>query len=120
MKVTYEGSEFEINIKKAKSLGLLKEVSKPITSFKVGDTYRLSGGNYVVVVDVGYNCEYGERDPRYAFAGLDDGMRTYSPFLRQGGTPEDVLKELNNYRVGSGAVFVKNINEDFKKLLKSL
>jgi hypothetical protein len=117
MKVTIEDKEYNIDIEKAKELGVLKEDST-IKSFTIGDTYRLKSGNYVVVVEVGYNL-YGE-NLRYSFAGYQGKLQNYSPFGKEGGTEEQVLERLNHYQANEGAVFVKNINEDFKNLLMSL
>lgn len=117
MKVTIEGKEYNIDIEKAKELGVLKE-DNTIKSFKIGDTYRLKAGIYVVVVEAGYNL-YGD-NLRYSFAGYQGKLQNYSTFGKEGGTEEQVLERLNNYQANQGAVFVKNINEDFKNLLMSL
>jgi len=117
MKVTIEGKEYNIDIEKAKELGVLKE-DNTIKSFKIGDTYRLMAGNYIVVVEAGYNL-YGD-NPRYSFAGYQGKLENYTPFGKQGGTEEQVLERLNIYQANQGAVFVKNINEDFKNLLMGL
>jgi hypothetical protein len=116
MKLTIEGKEYNIDIEKAKELGVLKE-DNTIKSFKIGDTYRLKAGIYVVVVEVGYNL-YGNMS--YSFAGFQGKLQNYSPFGKEGGTEEQVLERLNHYQAKEGAVFVKNINEDFKNLLMSL
>lgn len=115
--ITYEGKEFEIDLERAKELGVLKETLQPITDFKIGDAYRLKHGNIVVVVEAGYAYDDAAR---YSFSGFGDELYNYSPFGKQGGTRELVLECLNAYQKNQGAVFIKNINEDFKKLLKSL
>lgn len=115
--ITYEGKEFEIDLERAKELGVLKETLQPITNFEIGDAYRLKYGNIVVVVEAGYAYDDAAR---YSFSGFGDELCNYSPFGKQGGTTEQVLERLNAYQKNQGAVFVKNINEDFKKLLKSL
>jgi hypothetical protein len=114
--ITYEGKEFEIDLERAKELGVLKETLQPITDFKIGDAYRLKQGNFVVVVEAGYAYDDAAR---YSFSGFGDELYNYSPFGKQGGTREQVIESLNAYQK-KGAVFIKNINEDFKKLLKSL
>jgi len=117
MKVTIEGKEFEIDLERAKELGVLKETLQPITDFEIGDAYRLIHGNIIVVVEAGYVYDDAAR---YSFSGFGDELHNYSPFGKQGGTREQVIECLNAYQKNQGAVFIKNINEDFKKLLKSL
>jgi hypothetical protein len=117
MKVTIEGKEFEIDLERAEELGVLKETLPLITNFEIGDAYRLKYGNSIVVVEAGY--AYGDDGVRYSFSGFGDELRNYSSFGKRGGTREQVLEYLNAYQK-KGAVFIKNINEDFKKLLKSL
>ena len=117
MKVTIEGKEYEIDIEKAKELGVIKE-DNSIKDFKVGDVFRLHyGGNFIVIIETGYHS-FGKE--RYSFTGLDNVISNYSSFGPEGGTKEDVLKQLNKWKARDAIVFLKNINEDFKKLLKSL
>lgn len=115
--ITYEGKEFEIDLERAKELGVLKETLPLITDFEIGDAYRLKYGNSIVVVEAGY--AYGD-GVRYSFSGFGNELCNYSSFGKQGGTREQVLEHLNAYQKNQGAVFIKNINEDFKKLLNSL
>lgn len=116
MKVTIEGKEFEIDLERAEELGVLKETLPLITDFEIGDAYRLKYGNSIVVVEAGYA---GGDSMRYSFSGFGNELCNYSSFGKRGGTREQVLEYLNAYQK-KGAVFIKNINEDFKKLLKSL
>lgn len=115
--INIEGKEYTVDITKAKELGVLKETLQPITNFEIGDAYRLFTGNILVVVEAGYAYDDAMR---YSFSGFGDELYNYSSFGKQGGTTEQVLERLNAYQKNQGAVFVKNINEDFKKLLKSL
>jgi hypothetical protein len=115
MKITIEGKEYLIDIDKAKSLGVLKE-DTTIKSFKLGDAFKLDNGNIVVIIETGYD-NYRRR---YSFTGLCSELQNYSTFGSEGGTEEEVLKQLNKWKIHSGLVFVKNINEDIAELFKSL
>ena len=116
-KITIEGKEYTVDIAKAKELGVLKE-DTTIKDFKVGDAYRLITGNIIVIIEAGYALLV-DGGMRYSFSGFRDELCNYSSFGKRGGTREQVLEYLNAYQK-KGAVFIKNINEDFKKLLKSL
>jgi len=116
MRITIEDKEYTIDIDKAKKLGVLKE-DNSIKSFKVGDAFRFKHGNIIVIVETGFNSPDRQR---YSFSGLYDSIGNYSTFDSVGGTKEDVLKQLNKWKMHCGLVFVKNINEDFAKLIKSL
>lgn len=115
-KITIEGKEYTVDIAKAKELGVIKETLPLITNFEIGDAYRLKYGNSIVVVEAGYADGDGVR---YSFSGFGNELCNYSSFGKRGGTREQVLEYLNAYQK-KGAVFIKNINEDFKKLLNSL
>jgi len=116
MRITIEDKEYLIDIEKAKELGVLKE-DNSIKSFKVGDAFRLKHGNIIVIIEAGYN-DFDKL--RYSFSGLCDSIGNYSTFGSEGGTEEQVLKQLNKWKDSERIVFVKNINEDFAKLIKSL
>jgi len=116
MRITIEDKEYLIDTEKAKELGVLKE-DNSIKSFKVGDAFKLVNGNIVVIIETGYN-DFDKR--RYSFTGLCNELLNYSTFGSIGGTEEEVLKQLNKWKDSERMVFVKNINEDFAKLIKSL
>ena len=116
MQITIENKEYLIDIDKAKELGVLKE-DNSIKSFKVGDAFLLKHGNIIVIIETGYNDSDRRR---YSFSGLYDSIENYSTFGPVGGTQEEVLKQLNKWKDSERMVFVKNINEDFAKLIKSL
>jgi hypothetical protein len=117
MRITIEDKEYLIDIEKAKELGVLKE-DDSIKSFKVGDAFKLSNGNIAVIIEMGYNDSVYKR--RYSFTGLCNELLNYSTFGSEGGTKEEVLEQLNKWKDSELMVFVKNINEDFAKLIKSL
>jgi len=116
MRITIEDKEYLIDIEKAKELGVLKE-DNSIKSFKVGDAFRFKHGNIIVIIETGFNSPDRRR---YSFSGLYDSIGNYSTFGSEGGTKEEVLKQLNKWKDSERIVFVKNINEDFAKLIKSL
>lgn len=108
--VNIEGKEFIIDLEKAKSLGVLKE-DKIIKDFNVGDMYSITNGyEAIIIVETGWNsCLYN-------IIGLCDDLSYYSDFGKEGISKEKMLEYLQmNYTTKH---FVKNINSDFKKLVK--
>ena len=108
-----EGKEYTIDIEKAKSLGILKE-DKTIKDFKVGDVYLYKETTKIIIVENGY-CDVNTLH-RWNIAGLDQGLRVYSDFGRNGASKEQMLEYLND----GPKKFIKNINEDIKSLMRNL
>jgi hypothetical protein len=118
MKVTIEGKEYEIDIEKAKELGVLKE-DATIKDFKVGDVFSLPWyGDNIIIVQNGY-AAYHSKEQRYNIAGLD-GLGLYPDFGSQGLNKTEMLAWLNKSNNGMHAKFIKNINNDIQKLLSNL
>jgi len=109
-KIEIEGKEYSIDIEKAKSMGLLIEQKKLIKDFDVGDLFRLSDDCNVVIVNNGYRFE-----PMYNIIGLSNSFEMYSDFGRDGLSYNDMLEWLKE----SEAVFVKNLNEDLRKIIEN-
>lgn len=117
MKVTIEGKEYEIDIEKAKELGVLKE-DATIKDFKVGDVFvPASGGYKIIIVQNGFACSSEEQ--KYNIAGLY-GFEIYSDFGSQGLNKTEMLAWLNESWNGEHAKFIKNINNDIEELLSNL
>ena len=109
LKVTIEGTEYTLDIEKAKNLGVLKE-GAIIKDFKVGDMYALDEYEAIIIIETGY-CSGS-----YSIIGLSEGLDHYSDFGEDGVGSSKMLEYLQmNYTSNH---FVKNINNDFKKLVK--
>lgn len=116
MKVTIEGKEYEIDIEKAKELGVVKE--NTIKDFEVGDVFSLPWyGDNIIIVQNGYVSS--SKEQKYNIAGLD-GLGLYSDFGSQGLNKTEMLAWLNKSNNGMHAKFIKNINNDIQKLLSNL
>jgi hypothetical protein len=92
MKITLENKEYELDITRAKELGVLKE---PKRAFKVGDIYVYKGkvGNRRELCIV---CSSGFNKDTYFFCGLEGTMKPFSnPHLDAAGTQ----KHLDAYYV---------------------
>jgi hypothetical protein len=109
LKVTIEGTEYTIDIEKAKSLGVLKE-GAIIKDFKVGDMYALNELEAIIIIETGY-CSGS-----YSIIGLSEGLGHYSDFGEDGVSSAKMLEYLQMHYTSNH--FVKNINNDFKKLVK--
>ena len=116
MKVTIEGKEYEIDIEKAKELGVLKE-DATIKDFKVGDVFVPASGGKVIIVQNGYT-DY-KREQKYNIAGLD-GLELYSDIGSQGLNKTEMLAWLNRSWNGKHTKFIKNINNDIKEWMSNL
>jgi hypothetical protein len=112
--VNIEGTEYTIDIEKAKSLGILKD--KTIKDFKVGDVYLYNdrANIKIIIVESGY-CDV-DTSHRWNIAGLDHGLRVYSDFGSEGASKKQMLEYLND----GPKKFIKNINEDIKSLMRNL
>jgi len=114
LKVTIEGEEYNIDIEKAKELGVLKvpKVDTTIKSFQVGDVFSTRSGT-ILIVQNGFS-----KDPRYNIAGLD-GLFLYSTIGGEGLSRTEMLKFLNRNFKGFGYKFVKNVNSEIETLLRN-
>ena len=119
-----DGIEYTIDLEKAKSLGLLKTTG--ITEFRTGDVYEFrtgdvyeltTSGNKVVIIPCGYSSCYGD-EPTWTFAGLYNTLDVYSSFGKKGATKKEMLEWLNSKM--PNIRFIKNINDEFSKLLKNI
>lgn len=117
--VIFDNAEYVVDIEKAKSLGVLKPVYKPITSFLIGDVYRI-GNDHIIIVEHGYNSGYGDDQKRYNIMGLCGWFKNYSTFGKDGASSDEMIKYINDMCKTSQLVFVKNISKDFKNLLNNL
>ena len=113
IKVTIEGEEYNIDIEKAKELGVLKE-DKTIKDFQVGDVFS-TGFDPILIVQNGWPIT--SKEQRYNIAGLD-GLFLYSNFGDKGLSKEEMLKYLNKGDDGFGYKFVKNVNSEIETLLR--
>jgi uncharacterized Fe-S cluster-containing MiaB family protein len=110
--VNIEGKEFIIDLEKAKSLGVLKE-DKIIKDFKVGDMYSSTNGYEGIII-----VETGWKSCLYNVIGLCDDLSYYSDFGKEGVSREKMLEYLQkNYTTKH---FVKNINNDFRNLVRDV
>lgn len=110
-KITIEGKQYNLDVERAKSLGILAEEKKVFESFDVGDLF-LVGTCPVVIINNGYQDH--DSQERFGIVGLYHSLGFYSDFKEKGATREEVLSWLNT---GLEKVFVKNINSDFGKIL---
>lgn len=111
--VNIEGTEYTIDIEKAKSLGLLKDTK--IDAIRTGDLFKLTNNNIVLIVAKCWGRAYAGQ--RWGLAGLADTLELYSAFNKEGATEEEMLQWLNQQK---GIKFIKNINDDVKALISSL
>lgn len=97
MKITIDNKKYELDISKAKKLGLLKEER----DFKSGDIFQKEGFIKIMVLDNFWGDSSSER--RYQIFGCGSSLTPYSDFDRLQ-TKEEILKFLED-----GAYkFVKN------------
>lgn len=119
MKITLENQEYEIDIERAKQLGLCKEVRKQITSFKVGDVLQAPSHRRSVITAVNW-CYSGdqEKSQRYNLAGIH-GLNLFSNFgsdLEKLPTYEGMLEYLNSQQF----VLIGNINDEVATAINNL
>lgn len=110
MKITLENQEYEIDIERAKQLGLCKEARKQITSFKVGDVFHAPSHSRIVITAVNW-CYSGERNinQQYNIVG-SYGLNLFSNFgsdFEKLPTYEGMLEYLNSQQF----VLIGNIND---------
>lgn len=114
MKVTLEGKEYEIDIEKAKELGVIKE-DNSIKDFEVGDVFS-SGFNPILIVQNGWPD--ASKEKRYNIAGLD-GLYLYSDMGNKGVGKQEMLDWLNDRERYEGLQFIKNVNSEIDTLLRN-
>jgi hypothetical protein len=115
MKITIENQDYEIDTKRAKELGLCKEVRKQITSFNIGDVFDAPGCRRIVIIAVNWTCT-GEKV--YNIVGAS-GLNLFSNFgskLDKLSTYNKMLDYLNNYKY----VLIGNINDAVRKVINNL
>jgi hypothetical protein len=113
--ITIEGTEYVLDLEKAKNLGVLKEDTS-IKKIEIGDMYLLHNISPVIIVEHGF-ASVGSGEPiLYNTVGLWGGLQTYSDFPC-GATREEMLAHLNKYTKDKALKFIKNINDDFKALV---
>ncbi len=100
MKITLENKEYELNIERAKELGVLTEARK----LEIGDLYKNDVGTPLVVAK-----SFGGES--YFFMGFNG----FSPYSNENRTASEmrVYLDTNNYR------FVCNLNKAVDSLIKS-
>lgn len=108
--ITIGGKQLEIDLEKAKELGLCREVHQKITSFKVGDVFGGPGFSNILITQSHYG--YKEKK-KYNFAGTY-GLELYSAFLDGARTEYEILEYLNRNKLK----FVKNINKEINALIR--
>lgn len=105
MKVTLDGKEYEVNLAKAKELGLCKEIEPQITSFFVGDIFKAASSCRVMIIQSQY------RNPTYTLAGLS-GLELFSN-ISHSLYEKEMLEYLNKHRYK----FLGNINKGISELI---
>ena len=113
MKITIENQDYEIDIKRAKELGLCKEVRKEITDINAGDVFEAPWGERVLIVEAVYGGKsFGTK--RYNIAG--HGLELFSYFGSKPHDYKETMEWLNKYKY----TFIANINLDVKELIKNV
>ena len=117
MKITIEDKDYEIDIQRAKELGICKEVRKPISSFMVGDVFTSRSGERILILQAAFAEPYAVAcTERYNIAGID-GLCLFPDFRDSEGrtaTKDELLKFLNKNQW----TFASNINNKVKELIK--
>jgi hypothetical protein len=114
MKITIENQDYEIDIKRAKELGLCKEVRKEITDINAGDVFEAPCGERVLIVEAKYGSK-SSGSKLYNIAGLD-GLELFSDFGSKPHYYKETMKWLNR----GEWTFIANINLDVKELIKNV
>lgn len=114
MKITIEEKDYEIDIQRAKELGLCKEVGKEITDINAGDVFEAPCRERVLIVEAVYGSKsFGSK--RYNIAGLD-GLELFSDLNNEPLYHKEMIAWLNKNKY----TFIANINLDVKGLIKSV
>jgi len=108
IKINIEGTEYEIDINRAKELGLCKETHKKITDFSAGDVFESRNGSRILIIETSYS------NTKYNIAGRN-GLYLYSDFEETPFNREQMLEYLNSDRKYK---FIKNINSDIDNLIR--
>lgn len=107
MKFEHEGKEYEIDLTKAKELGLCKEILKEIKNVQAGDVFKNAFGTKILIVEAIY------KNTSYNIAGLC-GLRLFSDFRVSPKSKSELLEWLNHKKY----VFVKNINDEIDDIFR--
>jgi ABC-type molybdate transport system substrate-binding protein len=112
-KVNIEGQEYEINLDRAKELGVIKEARKPITDIKTGDLfYSKLNGNMIVIQQSQWQAD------EYIFSGSVDTLYPYNqPWPSKSMSKKNVINWFNTN--DPDRVFVGNINDQVREIIKS-
>jgi hypothetical protein len=113
MKITIEEKGYEIDLERAKELGLCEEVAKEITDFNVGDVFEYQSEERVLIVQSEHG-DKSEHGARYNIAGLN-GLEVFSDFGSGLLNHQQMLKWLRDNEYS----FVANINDDIEELIKN-
>lgn len=109
IKVSIDGKEYEIDLEKYKSLGLIKEIRPEIKDFEVGDIFTCDNNrSFAIIIKTCYSSD------SYSLVGLDDSLLNYANVQKF--PKERVLNHLNTQKY----IKVGNINDTVKNYLQSL
>jgi hypothetical protein len=114
MKITIEEKGYEIDIQRAKELGLCKEVRKEIIDINAGDVFEAPWGERVLIVEVKRGFK-SSGSKFYNIAGFD-GLEFFSYFGSKPHDYKEMMEWLNKYKY----TFIANINLDVKELIKNV
>jgi len=105
MKIEIEGKEYEIDVERAKELGICKEVQK-IKDIKAGDVFEDCELRVMLIQPI---YGFGE----FNIAGLNGLLpyRDFNALLSR----EDMIEFLNE----GGFKFIANINDQINELIKN-
>jgi len=106
MKITIKEKEFEIDIERAKELGICKEVNK-IKEIKAGDVFESVGGTRVMIIQPISEIE------EFNIVGFD-GLEPYSDFSEL-----QTRYEMTEFLVEGNYTFIANINDQIDKLIRT-
>lgn len=102
MKININNTEYDLDVEKAKALGVL--VSPKIIDFKVGDVFHGRNTSSLLILRTAWGKD------TFLLAGYD-GVEPYSSM--QTTTKSQILKYLNDNK----CYFVRNINKEVNELI---
>ena len=106
--ITIDGKQYTIDLNKAINDGYLKPKLQEIKTIDVGDVFKHSTKSTVLLAQLTENTR------KWYFSGFY-GLHIHHVFDKgEGGFLEEALEFLNKYEY----VYIKNINQDVKALLK--
>lgn len=113
MKITLDGKEYELDIEEAKFLKILKEIVPPIVNVQPGDMFQSDSITFIVTKPI---ClERG-----YSLIGWHPFESWKDKFFMELHTLPEIIEYLNNWKgYGSRLKFVRNINEEVKKIIEN-